>query len=700
MVEPVFVEERPKADDEIVPVVESDDEKPEEKAEDTTAEEVEEYIDYEAEKEEWKDKYDYTKGDKRGEIDRLIEEANEKSSSYINLFDLNESDARGHYLKFLNGSKDEIKQNINNLELEIKNEKDSVKITFLKKSLEKLDRELKYVIKLTSDIYRNEQLFISRYDTDTDSKKSLGNTRNLNTSDIEEAQIVEEGQLYGEEPEIPSEPEKVIIAGELESKETVRKVFAKRPDNLSFTESNFIETQDGESLYAIEIDGDKGKVAFSGNEGAVKTGLTDIEYYFSGFEMKNRPTLEKRKVKIIEDGTIEKQGSNWVITKQPVIEFISDTEGTNVENEDTIEVVEKYPRSKSFKNELEILEKRVAKKEYAVSGWNSFNPDLVILDDNGNILKYGKRDEGGNWVEKTEKIEKEKESEVRAKYFADKEKIEIFKSPLIEKIMELIYKTNQLNKREDGESDLADWLMRKGYKETDLGASFFIDLKYSNVGEWLFNSKDKLGSIEKIINEELQEVNVKLDSSTTVEKVNPIEEAEKIIQEEKEKIEARIRSGEYIINKENKRVARFDQEGNLTDYGRYEGEDAFNEKWVSQMEYEQTLSNSKQLKREKEEEMKELLEADKEQLELIDSSLVKNILELGRRLGGMDKLVDLFRKRSDEGVYQLEDLGVYTNLDNNDILRYINYNIENMRIKKETMEAVFEKELALLENKE
>lgn len=103
---------------------------------------------------------------------------------------------------------------------------------------------------------------------------------------------------------------------------TQNNAFAKLPDlGNGFSSVILAKEQNGEQIYEIEITGDNAIFTITEDKYAQKYALSDPNYYLSSAcDFYNQP-VKGANIKVIENGTLTKSGSNWIIQSKAKIEF-------------------------------------------------------------------------------------------------------------------------------------------------------------------------------------------------------------------------------------------------------------------------------------------------------------------------------------------------------------------------------------------
>ena len=98
--------------------------------------------------------------------------------------------------------------------------------------------------------------------------------------------------------------------------------FAKLPDlGNGFSAGILSANQNGEQIFELEVNNDKGEFVVSGDSSAQKYALSDFNFYLlNACDFVNQPVRNCR-INTIQKGIIIKSGSNWIIQNKAKIEF-------------------------------------------------------------------------------------------------------------------------------------------------------------------------------------------------------------------------------------------------------------------------------------------------------------------------------------------------------------------------------------------
>ena len=113
-------------------------------------------------------------------------------------------------------------------------------------------------------------------------------------------------------------PEKLNTAPQNNS----QRKYAKLPDLLNgFSNEVLQDQQNGEQIYELNIDGERGTFGISNDAAAQKFALSDYQYYLAnGCTLANQPVKNAR-ISVSEPGTLTRSGNGWTIEKKAVITF-------------------------------------------------------------------------------------------------------------------------------------------------------------------------------------------------------------------------------------------------------------------------------------------------------------------------------------------------------------------------------------------
>ena len=82
-----------------------------------------------------------------------------------------------------------------------------------------------------------------------------------------------------------------------------------------------MDRQNGEQIYQIEIDGDRGVFAISEDAHVQKYALSDFNFYLpKACDFANQPTKNSR-IHTLRNGTLTKSPAGWMIENKALIEF-------------------------------------------------------------------------------------------------------------------------------------------------------------------------------------------------------------------------------------------------------------------------------------------------------------------------------------------------------------------------------------------
>ena len=99
-------------------------------------------------------------------------------------------------------------------------------------------------------------------------------------------------------------------------------LYAKLPDlGNAFSAAILTDRQNGEQIYQIEIDGDRGVFAVSEDAHVQKYALSDFNFYLpKACDFANQPTKNSR-IHTVRNGTLTKSTAGWAIDTKALIEF-------------------------------------------------------------------------------------------------------------------------------------------------------------------------------------------------------------------------------------------------------------------------------------------------------------------------------------------------------------------------------------------
>ena len=112
------------------------------------------------------------------------------------------------------------------------------------------------------------------------------------------------------------------IASNIETKGPSSKLYARMPDMKNAFSVDVLQNKaENDSVYELQISGDKGKLVVSADEGIQRFAMTDYQYYLgNGCTMTNEP-FKGAKIVLKEPGLLNKTNYGWDIIKKPVITF-------------------------------------------------------------------------------------------------------------------------------------------------------------------------------------------------------------------------------------------------------------------------------------------------------------------------------------------------------------------------------------------
>lgn len=112
------------------------------------------------------------------------------------------------------------------------------------------------------------------------------------------------------------------IANSVDAKGPSAKLYARMPDmKNAFSEDVLQKALGQDSVYELQISGDKGKLLVSADEAIQRFAMSDYQYYLgNGCTMTNEP-FKGAKIVMKEPGLLNKTNYGWDIVKKPVITF-------------------------------------------------------------------------------------------------------------------------------------------------------------------------------------------------------------------------------------------------------------------------------------------------------------------------------------------------------------------------------------------